>query len=79
MIASNTFWGISTVKKFLAIALAATAFAGLPAAAQTYDAFSTFSGTQGAGNFYYGDLVDPNTFSFYSATTDCFIDGATCL
>ena len=64
--------------------LAAVALASLPAAANavTYDAFTSFDGTQGAGNFYYGEAnpATPNVSgTFFSANSNCFIDGATCL
>lgn len=64
--------------------LAAAAFAGLSTTANavTYDAFTSFDGTQGAGNFYYGE-ANPATpgvsGTFFSANTNCFIDNATCL
>jgi hypothetical protein len=63
---------------------AAVALATIPAAANavTYDAFTSFDGTQGAGNFYYGE-ANPATpgisGTFFSANTNCFIDNATCL
>ncbi|WP_419809882.1 PEPxxWA-CTERM sorting domain-containing protein [Sphingomonas sp.] len=64
---------------FVAIA---AAVAATPATAQSYDAFTTFNGTQGAGNFYYG-LANPATpdvsGTFFTANTNCFIDGSTCL
>lgn len=64
--------------------LAAVACAGLSTAANalTYDAFTTFNGTQGAGNFYYGEAnpATPNVSgTFFTANTNCFIDNATCL
>lgn len=52
------------------------------ASAQTYDAFSSFNGTQLAGNFIYGeaDPANPATSgTFFSANTNCFIAGSTCL
>jgi opacity protein-like surface antigen len=67
---------------FLAAAAAAAAFLPTVASAVTYDAFSSFNGTQGAGNFYYGeaDPSNPGTSgTFFTANTNCFIDGATCL
>ncbi len=61
--------------------VAAALVAGLaaaPAAAVTYDAFSSFNGTQGAGNFTYG-ITDGTTFTPFAATTSCFISGSICL
>jgi hypothetical protein len=58
------------------------AFVATPATAVTYDAFTSFNGTQGAGNFYYGEAnaSSPNTPGvFFAANTNCFIDGASCL
>jgi hypothetical protein len=57
--------------------VAALAFAGA-AQAQTYDAFTSFDGTQGAGNFYYGEGTTAY-FSAFTANTNCFIDNAVCL
>jgi hypothetical protein len=67
-------------KLFVACATAAL----LPAAASavSYDAFSSFNGTQGAGNFYYGEAnaATPGTSGvFFTANTNCFIDNSTCL
>jgi hypothetical protein len=62
-------------------AVVALAFA-IPAAAQaqTYDAYASFNGSQGAGNFYYGTSPDTNSpFTLFGATTNCFIDGSVCL
>ena len=64
--------------------LGAALFAAIPAAANaaTYDAFTSFDGTQGAGNFYYGEAnpATPGTSGvFFTANTNCFIDNATCL
>ena len=62
-------------------ALAFSALIGaVPASAVTFDAFTTFNGTQGAGNFSYGSVDDAITVgSLFAATTNCFISGATCL
>lgn len=49
-------------------------------AAVTYDAFSTFNGTQGAGNFTYGSVNDANTTgTLFTANSNCFITGSICL
>ncbi len=66
------------------ILLAAAVVTLLPAVASaaTFDAFTTFDGTQGAGNFYYGeaDPSNPNTSGqFFTANTNCFISGSLCL
>jgi len=74
-------WGPNMKTAFFsAAALAAVTATG--ASAQTYDAFATFNGTQGAGNFYYGEADPANpsmSGTFFSATTNCFIAGSTCL
>ena len=62
-------------------AIATLTFAG-GASAATYDAFTSFDGTQGAGNFYYGlaDSANPgNSGTFFTANTNCFIDNSVCL
>ena len=62
-------------------ALATLSFAA-GASAQTYDAFTSFDGTQGAGNFYYGlaDSANPgDSGTFFTANTNCFIDNSICL
>ena len=70
------------MRKFLLAAVAASSVASVPASAVTYDAFSSFNGVQGAGNFYYGE-ANPATpgisGTFFEANTGCFIDNATCL
>ncbi|MBC7506279.1 MAG: hypothetical protein H7267_11230 [Sandarakinorhabdus sp.] len=51
-----------------------------PASAVTYDAFTTFNGTQGAGNFSYGSVDDAVTAgTLFGANTNCFISGSVCL
>ena len=60
--------------------VAAAALLAGAAQAQTYDAFTSFDGTQGAGNFYYGELSGPNNgAALFFANSNCFIDGSTCL
>lgn len=60
-------------------AAAAFAVAALPAAATTYDAFTSFDGTQGAGGFTYGTFDGTSFFTPFTANTNCFISGSTCL
>jgi len=62
------------------IAAVMLAGAAIPAAAQTYDAFSTFDGTQGAGNFTYGSW-DGSSFTAFTGDTGCSnkISGVVCL
>lgn len=67
-----------------AAAILAATFAASPAAAQlapTYNSFNTFTGVQGAGNFFYGEVAlgDLDSPTFYEANTNCFISGALCL
>lgn len=61
-----------------AVAAVAATLSAVPAAAVTYDAFSSFNGTQGAGNFTYG-ITDGTTFTPFAVTSNCFIAGSTCL
>ncbi len=61
--------------KFLAVA---ALVAAAPAAAVTYDAFTSFNGTQGAGGFSYGSY-DGTNFTPFTANTNCFIAGSICL
>jgi hypothetical protein len=64
------------------LTVAAALALSVPAAAQaqTYDAYTSFNASQGAGNFYYGTSPDTNTgFSLFAATSNCFIDGSICL
>ncbi len=70
------------MRKFLLAAAAAAVVSATPALAVTYDAFASFNGTQGAGNFYYGEAnpATPNVSgTFFGANTNCFISNATCL
>jgi len=52
------------------IAAAAIATVAMPAAATSYDAFSSFDGTQGAGNFSYGSW-DGSSFTAFTGDTGC--------
>ena len=68
--------------KFVAVGTLVAGLASLatPVAATTYDAFSSFSGTQGAGNFTYGSVDDAvTTGTLFTANSNCFISGSTCL
>ncbi|HEV2568564.1 PEPxxWA-CTERM sorting domain-containing protein [Sphingomonas sp.] len=68
--------------KIYCVALASALVLAGPATAQTYDAFTSFNGTQGAGNFYYGEAnaATPGVSgSFFTANTNCFIDNSLCL
>jgi hypothetical protein len=59
---------------------AAAAVLSSPAMAVSYDAFSSFNGTQGAGNFTYGSVDDAVTAgTLFTANTNCFIAGSICL
>ena len=70
--------------KFFTVAAAALALVAAPASALTYyDAFSSFDGTQGAGNFTYGsyaaagDVFTPFTMTSVCATNlICLNDGS---
>lgn len=65
--------------KLVAVA-ALLAGAAVPAAAVTYDAFTSFNGTQGAGGFTYGSADDGATAgTLFTANTNCFISGSVCL
>ena len=61
-------------------AIAATIIAA-PASATSYDAFTSFNATQGAGGFTYGtvDLADRFNLTLFGASTNCFIAGSICL
>jgi hypothetical protein len=64
----------------LAVAAALALSVPVAAQAQTYDAYTSFNASQGAGNFYYGTSPDTGTgFSLFAATSNCFIDGSICL
>ena len=72
--------------KISLIALAAFAGTiGASASAQTYDAFTSFTGApqpSGNGNFIYGEADPANPGSsgtLFTANTNCFIAGSTCL
>ncbi len=66
--------------KFAATAALAISCIAVPASAVTYDAFATFNGTQGAGNFTYGSVDDAITAgTLFTANTNCFIASSTCL
>ena len=66
--------------KLLAAAALLAGVAAAPAAAVTYDAFTTFNGAQGAANFTYGSVDDAVTAgTLFAANTNCFIAGSTCL
>ena len=66
--------------KFIAAAALALGIATAPAAAITYDAFTSFDGTQGAGGFIYG-TYDGTTFTAFTGDTGCSnkISNVTCL
>lgn len=67
-------------KTFTAIALAVGIVAAPAFAGPTYDAFTTFNGTQGAGNFTYGYVDDAVTSgTLFADTTNCAIAGSVCL
>jgi len=60
--------------------LAAVAVVAAPSSAYAADAFASFNGTQGAGGFFYGETSNPNVgFQGFTANTNCFISGSTCL
>lgn len=68
--------------KYLKLCAVAAAITSVPASAATFDAFSSFNGTQLAGNFIYGEVnpAQPNTpGTFFTANTNCFISGSICL
>lgn len=66
--------------KRIATTLVAAAIIAGPAAAVTYDAFSSFNGTQGAGGFTYGSY-DGNTFTAFTGANGCasLISDVVCL
>ena len=59
----------------------ALALASSPAlASTTFDAFTSFNGAQGAGNFTYGSVDDGVVAgTLFTANTNCFIDNSICL
>ena len=66
----------------LLIAAAAAVLVPAVSSAATFDAFTTFNGTQGAGNFFYGEADPLNpaaSGNFFTANTNCFIANAQCL
>ena len=66
----------------LLIAAAATVLVPAVSFAASFDAFSSFNGTQGAGNFIYGEadpLNQPASGNLFTANTNCFIANAQCL
>lgn len=65
--------------KLRSAAAFAFAIAAVPAAATSYDAFASFNGTQGAGGFTYGIFDGTSGFTQFTANTNCFISGSTCL
>ncbi len=66
--------------RLLAAATLAIGMAAVPAAAVTYDAFTSFNGTQGAGGFTYGSF-DGTSFTAFTGANGCasVITGTTCL
>jgi len=66
------------VSKVITTIAAAVGFAAAPSAAVTFDAFTTFDGTQGAGNFTYG-YYDNVAFNLFDNNSGCVIAGAICL
>lgn len=71
---------MNTTLRTAVIAAALAAAAVSPASAVTYDAFTSFNGTQGAGNFFYGASNDDfSDGAAFAANTNCFIAGAVCL
>ncbi len=74
------------MNKFFTAFVMLAGVAAAPAAAITYDAFSSFDGTQGAGNFFYGsynlDTTVPSIFAFSNTVyggPGCAIAGSVCL
>ena len=64
------------LKLFAAASLAGLAAA--PAAAVTYDAFTSFNAVNGTGGFVYGS-ADTNVFTPFVQNTGCVIGGVICL
>src|SRR5262245_60578478 len=54
------------------------ALVAMPAHATTYDAFSSFNGTQGAGNFIYLASTGPGTAALFDTNSQCLFN-LTCL
>jgi hypothetical protein len=73
------FLGYHMFKSMIAAAMLA-GFAVPAAATTTYDAFTSFDGTQGAGGFTYGSF-DGTTFTAFTGDTGCSnkISGVVCL
>lgn len=65
------------IKIAAALAIFAGAFA-LPAGAVTYDAFASFNGSQGAGNFIYGTTDLTTGPTLFTSNTGC-LASTTCL
>jgi PEP-CTERM motif len=68
------------IKMALRAGLSALALgiAGSASAATVYDAFASFNGTQGAGNFSYGYSVG-TTNTLFETNAGCPVPGTTCL
>lgn len=68
------------LKMFAAATMLALGVAGSPAAAGTYDAFTSFNGTQGAGHFTYGGYT-AEVFTPFTSNTGCggIISNTICL
>lgn len=78
---SKTKWGvIMTITKGV-LAAAAAILAPVAAQAATYDAFTSFNGTNGAGNFFYGMTpVMPGMGSpLTPGGSGCVVAGSVCL
>ena len=69
---------LNSLAVFAAAAGLVAAPAAAPAAAVTFDAFTTFDGTQNAGNFVYG-YSDFTSGTLFGATGPCAIAGSVCL
>lgn len=70
------------MNRLIFAAAAAAVLLPTAASAVTYDAFASFDGTQGAGNFFYGEADPLNPAAsgeFFTANTNCFITGSVCL
>jgi hypothetical protein len=67
------------LRSAIAAAIAAAIIAA-PAAAVTFDAFTSFTGVQGAGNFTYGNGNPTGSYTLYTVSnSSCFITGSLCL
>ncbi len=76
---SHKIGGMNLRNIWIAGAVAAITAVATPASAEV-DAFESFSGRQGAGGFFYGE-INRSTLAFtpFTANTSCFITGSTCL